>query len=124
MVKLLGLCFIVLSARFAWEASAQEKQALRLVQTIPLPEVKGRLDHMGVDLEKNRLFVAAVANNSLAVVDLTGGRVIKSLAGFKDSQDAVPGRRLQQTLCVQPRWACQGFPRRELLAGSGLQGRA
>jgi hypothetical protein len=52
MVKLLGLCFIVLSACFAWEASAQEKQALRLVQTIPLPEVKGRLDHMGVDLEK------------------------------------------------------------------------
>jgi hypothetical protein len=89
MVKLLGLCFIVLSACFAWEASAQEKQALRLVQTIPLPEVKGRLDHMGVDLEKNRLFVAAVANNSLAVVDLTGGRVIKSLAGFKDSQDAL-----------------------------------
>ncbi len=89
MVKLLGLCFIVLSACFAWEASAQEKQALRLVQTIPLPEVKGRLDHMGVDLEKNRLFVAAVANNSLALVDLTGGRVIKSLAGFKDSQDAL-----------------------------------
>jgi hypothetical protein len=29
MVKLLGLCFIVLSACFAWEASAQEKQALR-----------------------------------------------------------------------------------------------
>ena len=52
MVKLLGLCFIVLSACFAWEASAQEKQALRPVQTIPLPEVKGRLDHMGVDLEK------------------------------------------------------------------------
>ena len=125
MVKLLGLCFIVLSARFAWEASAQEKQALRLVQTIPLPEVKGRLDHMGVDLEKNRLFVAAVANNSLAVVDLTGGRVIKSLAGFKDSQDALfLGGDFNKTLCVQPRWACQGFPRRELLAGSGLQGRA
>jgi hypothetical protein len=68
------------------------KQALRLVQTIALPEVKGRLDHMGVHLEKNRLFVAAAANNSLAVVDLTGGGVIKGLAGFKDSQDALfPG---------------------------------
>jgi hypothetical protein len=64
MVKLLGLCFIVLSACFAWEASAQEKQALRLVQTIPLPEVKGLLQHedagrrrvirLGVDADKER----------------------------------------------------------------------
>jgi len=89
MNKLLAVCLIVLLAGFASEASAQEKQALRLVQTIPLPGVKGRLDHMGVDLEKNRLFVAAVANNSLEVVDLTGGKVIKSLAGFKDTQDAL-----------------------------------
>jgi len=89
MNKVLAVCLIVLSAGFASEGSAQEKQALRLVQTIPLPGVKGRLDHMGVDLEKNRLFVAAVANNSLEVVDLTGGKVIKSLAGFKDTQDAL-----------------------------------
>src|SRR6202162_2925615 len=39
--------------------------------------------------EKKRLFVAAVANNTLEVVDLTRGRVIKSLAGFKDTQDAL-----------------------------------
>jgi hypothetical protein len=56
--------------------SAQEKQALRLVRTIPLPEVTGRLDHLGVDLEKKRLFVAAVTNNTLEVVDLTGGKPI------------------------------------------------
>jgi len=69
---------------------AQEKQQpLRLTQTIPLPRVKGRLDHMGVDLEKKRLFVAAVTNNTLEVVDLTGGKVINSLAGFRDTQDAL-----------------------------------
>jgi hypothetical protein len=73
-----------------WECQpAQEKQTLRLVQTIPLPNVKGRLDHMGVDLEQRRLFVAAVSNNSLEVIDLTGGRVLKSLSGFKDTQDAL-----------------------------------
>src|SRR5258708_33711519 len=89
MNKFLAVCFLVLSAGFASEASAQEKLALRLVKTIPLPGVKGRLDHMGVDLKKNRLFVAAVANNSLAVVDLIDGKMIKSLAGFKDTQDAL-----------------------------------
>src|SRR5205814_4215482 len=76
-------------AGFAVNAAAQEKQALRLLQTIPLPRVKGRLDHMGVDLDQKRLFVAAVDNNTLEVLDLTGGKLIKSLAGFKDTQDAL-----------------------------------
>lgn len=44
---------------------------------------------MGVDLEKKRLFIAAVANNILEGVDLAGGKVIKRLAGFKDTQDAL-----------------------------------
>jgi hypothetical protein len=40
-----------------------------------------------------RVFVAAVANNTLEVVDLTGGKVIKSLAGIQgDSGRAVPRR--------------------------------
>src|SRR5258708_12823604 len=89
MIKLLSLCFIVIVAGFVIPASAQEKQALRPVQTIPLPGVKGRLDHMGIDLEKKRLFVAAVTNNSLEVVDLTGGKVTNSLTGFNDTQDAL-----------------------------------
>jgi hypothetical protein len=89
MTKFLAVCLIAIFAGFANQASAQDRQTLRLVQTIPLPGVTGRLDHMGVDLEEKRLFVAAVANNTLEVVDLTGGKVIKSLAGFKDTQDAL-----------------------------------
>jgi hypothetical protein len=89
MSKLLSLCFIIIVAGFAISASAQEKPALRLVQTIPLPGVKGRLDHMGIDLERKRLFVAAAANNTLEVVDLTSGKVTNSLTGFVDTQDAL-----------------------------------
>jgi hypothetical protein len=89
MNKLLAACLIVIIGSVAIQTSAQEEQALRLVQTIQLPGVKGRLDHMGVDLEKLRLFVAAVTNNTLEVVDLGDGKVIKSLAGFKDTQDAL-----------------------------------
>jgi DNA-binding beta-propeller fold protein YncE len=87
--KLIAVCCIAMVAGFAVQTSAQEKQALRLVRTIPLPGVTGRLDHMGVDLEKKRLFVAASANNTLEVVDLTGGKVINTLTGFKDPQDAL-----------------------------------
>jgi hypothetical protein len=78
-----------LCTAFAVQSFAQEKQALRLVQTIPLPRVKGRLDHMGVDLEQKCLFLAAVANNTLEVVDLTAGKLINSLAVFKDTRDAL-----------------------------------
>jgi hypothetical protein len=87
--RILAVCCVVLFAGSAVPTSAQEKQALRLVRTIPLPEVTGRLDHMGVDLEKKRLFVAAVTNNTLEVLDLTGGKPIKSLTGIKDAQDAL-----------------------------------
>jgi hypothetical protein len=44
---------------------------------------------VGSMIQTKRLFVAAVANDTLEVVDLTGGKVIKSLAGFKDTQDAL-----------------------------------
>ncbi len=89
MTKFIVVCCLAIVAGFVMPASAQEKQALKLVQTIQLPGVRGRLDHMGVDLENKRLFVAASGNNTLEVVDLTAGKVIKSLAGFKDTQDAL-----------------------------------
>jgi len=43
-------------------SGAQEKEPLRLVQTIPMPTVKGRLDHMEVDVKGKRLFVAGLEN--------------------------------------------------------------
>ena len=55
MTKLLAVYGIAVFAGFTVQTPAQEKQALKLVQTIPLPGVTGRLDHMGVDLEKKRL---------------------------------------------------------------------
>lgn len=79
MAKSFAVCCIALWACFAANASAQDKQALGLVQTIPLPGVKGRLDHLGVDLQKKRLFVAAVTNNSLEIVDLADAKVIIAL---------------------------------------------
>ena len=47
MTKLLAACLIVIVGSVAIQTSAQEKQALRLERTIPLPGVTGRLDHIG-----------------------------------------------------------------------------
>jgi hypothetical protein len=81
-------CVGLLAAPFV-PAYGQGKATLQLVQTIPLPGVHGRLDHMAIDLEKKRLFVAAVANGTLEVLDLSAGKVINSLTDMKDTQDAL-----------------------------------
>jgi DNA-binding beta-propeller fold protein YncE len=61
---------------------------LRLVQTIPLPGVKGRLDHSSVDLNGKRLFVAALdeAQNTVEVVNLKTGKRIASIPGQSKPQ--------------------------------------
>ncbi len=64
----------------------QDKEPLRLVQTIPLPNVKGRIDHMDVDVKGKRLFVAGLENGTLEVVDLKAGKLTRSIPGFKSPQ--------------------------------------
>jgi DNA-binding beta-propeller fold protein YncE len=65
---------------------AQEHAPLRLVQTIPMPNVKGRIDHMDEDVKGKRLFVAGLENGSVEVVDLQAGKWLKSIPGFKKTQ--------------------------------------
>src|SRR6266704_2864792 len=64
----------------------QDKQPLRLVQTIPLPNVKGRIDHMDVDVKGKRLFVAGLENGTLEVVDLKAGKWARSVPGLQAPQ--------------------------------------
>lgn len=54
-------------------ASSSSSQSLVLTQTVDLPGVTGRIDHLAIDLEGNRLFVAALAAGSLEVIDLRSG---------------------------------------------------
>ena len=65
------------------------------VRTIVLPGVEGRIDHLSVDLDQNRLFIAALGNNSVEVVDLRSGAHTKSIAGFHEPQgiQVIPGAK-------------------------------
>jgi hypothetical protein len=77
------LLFAPIGAR---NAHAQDKLPLRLVQTIPLPNVKGRMDHLGVDVKGQRLFAAALENNTLEVIDLKAGKRVFSIPGQSKPQ--------------------------------------
>jgi DNA-binding beta-propeller fold protein YncE len=74
---------IVLSAT---GTQAAEAPALQLEAKISLGNVNGRIDHMAVDLARQRLFIAALGNNSIEVVDLKAGKAFRSIKGFKEPQ--------------------------------------
>src|SRR3569833_1025222 len=59
---------------------------LHLTQTIQLDGVSGRIDHMAVDIAHHRLFVSALGNDTVEVVDLAHGKRIRSLTGFHEPQ--------------------------------------
>ena len=61
-------------------------QPLVLVRSIPLPRVEGRIDHLAIDAPGQRLFVAALGNNTVEAIDLKKGAVVKSLATFREPQ--------------------------------------
>lgn len=79
-------------ATFAPEDAASP---LHLVQKIALPNVKGRIDHLAVDLPHRLLFVAEYGNGSVDVVDLAAGKVIDRISGLHEPQGvAVAGDEL------------------------------
>src|SRR5262249_21549809 len=56
------------------------------VATIEMPGVKGRIDHLSIDLKRHRLFVAALGNDTVEVLDVERHRHEKSLPGFGEPQ--------------------------------------
>jgi len=85
-IVLICLTALAISLVAHAKADAQGKECLRLVQTIPMPNVKGRIDHMDVDVKGKRLFVAGLENGSVEVVDLEAGKRVKSIPGFRKPQ--------------------------------------
>jgi DNA-binding beta-propeller fold protein YncE len=73
---------IVVAATGNWIAAAPDDGILKLEQTIPLSGVEGRIDHFDLDAAGERLFVGALGNNSVEVLDLRKGQRVHSLSGL------------------------------------------
>lgn len=69
-------------------ASAQGggEPVLRQVATVPLPAVRGRIDHFGIDLKGRRLFMSALENNTVEVFDLKSNKLLHTVAGLREPQ--------------------------------------
>jgi DNA-binding beta-propeller fold protein YncE len=86
-----------LSASFTWKRAcvaatlccvgiakiaAQSTAPPKLTKTIALPGVEGRIDHFAFDAAGERLFVCALGNNSVEVIDLRKAERIHSITGL------------------------------------------
>jgi DNA-binding beta-propeller fold protein YncE len=78
---------IILACLFVLNAGAQT--ALQLVRTIPLPGVSGRIDHMVVDTQGHRLFMAALGNDTVEVMDIETGKHLQTISGCSEPQGLV-----------------------------------
>src|SRR5580765_5391699 len=67
-------------------AQPADAGALQLEAKIPLGDVRGRIDHMAVDLVRQHLFVAELENNTVGIVDLANRKVIQTIRGLKEPQ--------------------------------------
>ncbi len=66
--------------------STSPQQPLNLIRSVEMPRVQGRIDHLALDSSGERLFVAALGNNTVEVLDVKNGTHLKSLAQFREPQ--------------------------------------
>jgi DNA-binding beta-propeller fold protein YncE len=81
------------SAQTSAAPPARDVLPLQLEEQIPVPGVAGRLDHFSADAKRKRIFVSALGNNTVEVIDVFAGKVIHSIPGLSQPQGPlyVPG---------------------------------
>ena len=95
----------------------QPLQPLEFLTAIRLPDVRGRIDHMDIDPDGERLFVAALGNDSVEVIDLRAGKRSARLERMAEPQGVVYAAAAKRLFVANGRSG-----RIDVFAGSGLAG--
>jgi YVTN family beta-propeller protein len=77
---------VALSASANDLAPSATPAPLVLEAKIPLGDIRGRIDHPGVDVQRQRLYVPELGDDSLGVIDLRGRKTIRTITGLKEPQ--------------------------------------
>ena len=86
-----GVFLIVISAftsRMCAQRSSPPPRPAPLVLTgaIPLPNVRGRIDHFGFDADRNRLFLSALGNNTEEIIGIGPQTIVHTISGVPSPQ--------------------------------------
>jgi DNA-binding beta-propeller fold protein YncE len=78
LIAIAAYAGVAILAAPSWASHAP----LELEGKIPLGQVRGRIDHLAVDVARQRLFVAEIGNDTVGVVDLAHHVVLRTLTGL------------------------------------------
>src|SRR5689334_13109530 len=81
MKLLLMACAIIAMSSMLFAAD----EPLKLIKTIPLDHVDGRIDHMSMAPD-GRLFIAALGNSTVEVLDIESGKSAGRVENIKEPQ--------------------------------------
>lgn len=87
--KLLFNLLIALQLLFNGCRAQTQSDPLKLIATIPLSNVSGRIDHLSFDNKHQRIFVAALGNNTVEIVDLKNKKSVHSIKDLSEPQGVV-----------------------------------
>ncbi len=88
---------------------AAEETPLKLVMTIPLKGIDGKLDHLAVHSKGERLFVANKPNNTLDVVDLKTGKLVQQIKDQGKISGIAYSAELDMVYAGNGAGTCNGF---------------
>ena len=88
LARLLLLHLLFVPMLLSVVAKGQAITVLELKSRIALPNVSGRMDHLGADIKGQRLFATAFNNNTVEVIDLQAGQRVRTLSDLGKPQGA------------------------------------
>ncbi|HEV2521447.1 MAG TPA: hypothetical protein VGT24_03625 [Candidatus Acidoferrales bacterium] len=99
--RLINAILIATIALSGGMASAQQKEPLKLIKSVPLPALKdGDFDHFTADVEGKRLFAAAEENSKLLVFNLDSGELLQTVSDLKAPHSMVYRNDLKKLFVV------------------------
>lgn len=87
--NLFSLLIIFLCFFFSGCSAQPQSNSLKLIESITLPDVRGRIDHLAYDNARQIVYIATLGNNSLEAVDLKNKKVIHSIKNLHEPQGVV-----------------------------------
>ena len=103
-------CFLALACLAFPAQFSIAGEPLIQIGSIPLNGVEGRLDHLTFDTRSQRLFVAALENHSVEVVDLVRRRRVHQITGISEPQGllCIPEKN-RLVVCSRGDGTCRSF---------------
>ena len=78
--------YVTILLCLAASALTQDTSGLIFKTQISLPRVEGRIDHFSADVEGHRVFMSALGNHTVEVLDPQASRVIETISGVAEPQ--------------------------------------